>query len=152
MDNSTQSTPALLPQDPIGQISALPYTALDESKDEIRLITFLPQSHESDLIHCTLETVSLKSFSPDYRKYIATSTLPMATKRKTLVNWTREIYPPKWWPRLEKGTMDNHVAPIEGYCFTYLFNSGWLMLRSKDSGQYFILNSDNTEHLPLFCR
>ena len=112
MDNSTQSTPALLPQDPIGQISALPYTALDESKDEIRLITFLPQSHESDLIHCTLETVSLMSFSPDYHKYITTSILPAATKRKTLANWARETYPPKWWAKLEKGTMDNHVAPI----------------------------------------
>jgi hypothetical protein len=76
---------------PKEETPALSYFPLDEDKDEIRLITFTNESNESDLVHCNLETVSLKFHTPEYRKFESTLG-PRVSKRKVLDNWAHLHY------------------------------------------------------------
>jgi hypothetical protein len=62
------------------------YSSLDEEEDEIRLINILPYVRRGSLVCCTLETVSLKSLTPEYREFMDASS---TTGRKRVVDWTR---------------------------------------------------------------
>jgi hypothetical protein len=42
---------------------------LNEKKDEIRLFTLLPKSRGTGVVHCTLETQSLKAFTSEERTF-----------------------------------------------------------------------------------
>ena len=69
------------------------YAPLDEDREEIRLITFPPSNEPGDLemdwshdlVHCHLETVSLKDVSPGFEEFVkARSVKP---RRKLLADW-----------------------------------------------------------------
>jgi Heterokaryon incompatibility protein (HET) len=47
---------------------------LDESLDEVRVLSILPESSESPLIHCRLTTVSLQHFTAAYRAHAPSAT------------------------------------------------------------------------------
>ena len=70
----------------------LQYTPLDESKNEIRLITILPKSLDSDEIHCTLETKSLNSITPQYKDFLSSSNTPIVNARKAVADWARSHF------------------------------------------------------------
>jgi hypothetical protein len=73
------------PQDQAVPIS---YSPLDEDQDEIRLVTLLPVSKSSPLVNCALETVSLKSVTPEYKTFILESDYSTSmNSRKMALNW-----------------------------------------------------------------
>jgi hypothetical protein len=85
-DSSSSTDPTHAPTPPptnftVGDIT---YTRLDESSNQIRLINILPQDGDSSLVRCTLETVSLKSYSAEYHSFIPTCT---STGRKRVIDW-----------------------------------------------------------------
>lgn len=63
------------------------YSRLDESRDEIRLITLSPLSNEFDLVDCKLETVSLADLTLDYRNFILSFDNSGLGARKTIRKW-----------------------------------------------------------------
>ncbi|TVY16139.1 Heterokaryon incompatibility protein 6, OR allele [Lachnellula arida] len=65
------------------------YSTLDESRDEIRLITLSPLRNEFDLVHCKLETVSLADLTPGYRTFILSSDDSGLGARKTIRKWSQ---------------------------------------------------------------
>ncbi|TVY91155.1 Heterokaryon incompatibility protein 6,OR allele [Lachnellula willkommii] len=65
------------------------YSRLDESRDEIRLITLSPLPNEFDLVHCKLETVSLADITPEYRTFTLSSDDSSLGARKTIRKWSQ---------------------------------------------------------------
>ena len=78
----------------------MPYLKLDDSKNEIRLITVLPQLCEREPVRCRLETRSLSQLSETYAEYIASSTNANLSRRKATLEWRQ---------RLQGSDTDNHV-------------------------------------------
>ncbi|KAF5988487.1 heterokaryon incompatibility protein or allele [Fusarium bulbicola] len=72
------------PQESSSERSRL-YRPLDENSDEIRLLTLLPKSRETGVPHCTLETYSLKAFTPQHLHFLSTSA--NLGKRRTTSQW-----------------------------------------------------------------
>jgi hypothetical protein len=67
---------------------ASPYWPLDNTKDEIRLITIEPLL-SGGLVRCYLSTASLKDFTPEYQYFIQASGLVGQSARRVLPKWTR---------------------------------------------------------------
>jgi hypothetical protein len=63
------------------------YSPLNEDEDEIRLINLLAYAPRSSLLHCTLETISLKSLTTEYRNFMSISSL---IGRKLAARWRNE--------------------------------------------------------------
>jgi hypothetical protein len=59
---------------------------LSVDRDEIRLITILPKSPNSELIECNLETVSLLEKTEEYENFIQTYSTPIRV-RLLLSRW-----------------------------------------------------------------
>jgi hypothetical protein len=79
-------------QDKLGDVtflgsSGISYTVLDESKDEIRLLKLLPQSRDSEFVHCQLETLSLASCTQEYQEFLADAEVANLTRRKAAQEW-----------------------------------------------------------------
>ena len=87
---------------------AILYVPLNEDKDEIRLISFPPEFRQSGLVHCHLETVSLKSYTLDHQAYLS-SVSSETTKRKVLADWARI----QGLPNSGDDAMDSRV-PLSG--------------------------------------
>ena len=62
----------------------LEYSQLNEIEDEIRSISISPYVARSSLISCTLHTVSLRSFTPEYKRFLAGSS---PAGRKRVADW-----------------------------------------------------------------
>ncbi|KAH8659225.1 heterokaryon incompatibility protein-domain-containing protein [Tricladium varicosporioides] len=60
------------------------YSPLSEDEDEVRLITIAPYVPRLLLVECTLETLSLKAFTLEYRNFSSNS---KCTGRKRVVEW-----------------------------------------------------------------
>ncbi|KAG5802093.1 hypothetical protein H9Q74_013503 [Fusarium xylarioides] len=71
------------------------YQPLDENSDEIRLLTLLPKSRKTGIPHCTLETYSLKAFTPQYLHFLSTSGVANLGKRRTRSQWIRSRIAPE---------------------------------------------------------
>ncbi|KAG5752176.1 hypothetical protein H9Q70_005185 [Fusarium xylarioides] len=71
------------------------YQPLDENSDEIRLLTLLPKSRKTGIPHCTLETYSLKTFTPQYLHFLSTSGVANLGKRRTTSQWIRSRIAPE---------------------------------------------------------
>jgi hypothetical protein len=94
------------------------YSPLDEDKEEIRLITFPRESRESGLVHCNLETVPLKPYSPEYQRY-TTALNSRASKRRVLATWTRARCLSRLSANQDQDAMDNRIPVTEGYRFPW---------------------------------
>jgi hypothetical protein len=92
-------------------VGDIAYTSLDESSDQIRLINVLPGDGESALVRCTLETVSLKSYSTKYQGFISTYT---STGRKRVIDWN--MLHPSFSSSYE---MENHVPTSSSHRFAW---------------------------------
>jgi hypothetical protein len=68
----------------------LTYSPLNEAEDEIRLVKIAPYALRDSLVHCTLETVSLRAFTPSYQAFASQSN---STGRKRVVDWKHAHYP-----------------------------------------------------------
>ncbi|VUC31677.1 unnamed protein product [Clonostachys rosea] len=62
------------------------YQPLDESIDEIRLLTLLPESC-SGVLYCRLDTCSLKAFTPDYQAFLSAIETSGVSKRGCTSKW-----------------------------------------------------------------
>ncbi|KAF5577137.1 heterokaryon incompatibility het-6 [Fusarium pseudocircinatum] len=82
------------PQESSSEMSRL-YHPLDENSDEIRLLTLLPKSRKTGIPHCTLETYSLKEFTPQYLHFLSTSGVANLGKRRTTSQWIRSRIAPE---------------------------------------------------------
>ena len=100
------------------KIPVISYIPLNDDNDEIRLITFARESRESNLVHCNLETVSLKSYNPEYQLYISALS-STASKRKFLANWVRMRCPPRAVAKTGQDAMENRVPRSNGYRFLW---------------------------------
>jgi len=72
------------------------YSSLNEAEDEIRLVTISPCTPRGSLIHCTLETVSLRAFTAKYQTFASHSS---STGRKQVLDWKQAHSPSKEEPR-----------------------------------------------------
>jgi len=63
------------------------YADLDESRDEIRLLTLLPESRAAGVIHCTLQTHSLADFTPEYQRFVSDPDVETQGKRTITSRW-----------------------------------------------------------------
>jgi len=61
------------------------YSLLNEDEDEVRLITILPYVARLSLVECTLEILSLKALTAEYRDFSSASNYK---GRKQVVEWT----------------------------------------------------------------
>ncbi|KAF5983611.1 heterokaryon incompatibility het-6 [Fusarium coicis] len=82
------------PQESSSEMNRL-YYPLDENSDEIRLLTLLPKSRKTGVPHCTLETYSLKAFTPQYLHFLSTSGVANLGKRRTTSQWIRSRIAPE---------------------------------------------------------
>ena len=78
---------------------SLPYLPLDESKDEIRLITLFPKStrrsrSRSEVVQCKLETRSLKSYTREYEVFTSSPSFTSLSKHISRINWSQSQYQP----------------------------------------------------------
>lgn len=69
----------------------LSYTELDESKDEIRLLTLLPAVN-SGIVHCKLEAWSLTALRPEFEGFKSSAESKFSSKRKVIADWARSQY------------------------------------------------------------
>ncbi len=115
MDNATSSH--LLTRGIKKKIPATAYLPLEDN-NEIRLIAFVSRSTESSLVHCYLETVSLKSYTPEYQTY-ASSLSSRVSKRKVLTNWARKRSPATRIGEPDHDAIINYVPVTEGYRFLW---------------------------------
>ena len=99
-------------------ISAIAYSPLNEENEEIRLITFVHGSGDTNLIHCNLETVSLKSYNAEYQSHISASS-STASKRHVLTNWVHKRYPSRPLGKEDQNVMDNHIPAAADYRFLW---------------------------------
>jgi hypothetical protein len=67
----------------------LPYEPLDESRDEIRLLTLLPKLRDTrkEIVRCRLKTVSLAAFTSEHEAFISSSSFSALDKHKSILNW-----------------------------------------------------------------
>ncbi|KAF2434246.1 HET-domain-containing protein [Tothia fuscella] len=72
------------------------YHPLDEKKDEIRLLTISPKSSDSELIHCNLQTHSLKDYTENYQYFLVHSKNVASSKRQLLTKWARKEFMPEF--------------------------------------------------------
>jgi hypothetical protein len=63
-----------------------PYRPLDDTKDEIRLVTIEPLQFDR-IVRCHLSTASLKEFQPEYSSFMLASGLAGHSIRRVLPNW-----------------------------------------------------------------
>jgi hypothetical protein len=68
------------------QIWQSPYRPLDDSRDEIRLVTIKPLQSDG-IVRCHLSTASLKEFRPGYLSFIHASGLVGHSARRVLPKW-----------------------------------------------------------------
>jgi hypothetical protein len=68
---------------------------LNEKKDEIRLLTLLPKSRETGVVHCTLETKSLKAFTSEYRDFLSLPGVTDLSERKAISQWAQKRIVPE---------------------------------------------------------
>jgi len=68
---------------------ALPYKPLDESKDEIRLLTLLPKLQHTlfEVVQCRLDTRSLSSFTKQYEAFTSLPSPSSLNKHRFMVKW-----------------------------------------------------------------
>ena len=109
--SSTNSTDTPTPTPPYFTIGNIAYTSLDETSDQIRLINALPSDGESSLVRCTLETVSLKSYSTEYQDFISTC---MSTGRKRVIDWSTLHTSPS-----SNDVMENYAPTPSSHRFTW---------------------------------
>lgn len=85
-DRTTQTNhcPPLQPRLFNPKTSTISYSPLDEDLDEIRLISILPHSGDSKLVHCNVEIVSLKAFT---RNTKASSPGPAQRQGASEIQW-----------------------------------------------------------------
>lgn len=67
------------------------YQRLDESQDQTRVVSILPEGVEDERLRCSIETVSLVDYNSSY-KGPAQDVTPTINKRDQLAQWWREIY------------------------------------------------------------
>jgi len=72
--------------------TATSYSPLDDERDEIRLISLFPCAAESDLVRCTVETVSLRALTPEYQSFLSSSGPTVGGKRNRMKLWA-EVQP-----------------------------------------------------------
>lgn len=75
---------------------AVTYFPLDREKQEIRLLTLLPISRRTNIIHCTVTTHSLKDFSASYLKYLRSKNERARTDRRSASKWMAWCTMPGW--------------------------------------------------------
>ncbi|KAF2113551.1 heterokaryon incompatibility protein-domain-containing protein [Lophiotrema nucula] len=66
------------------------YRRLDAKKKEIRLLRVLPQTKDSQVVHCHLETHSLKDLSLDFEQFRSSNTSHRLDKEEFGQKWTEE--------------------------------------------------------------
>lgn len=93
--------------------SVISYSPLNEYQDEIRLINILPYTGDTALVHCTLSTVSLKAHTPEYEKFLSTSSSSPGSKRERLGNWAPIPSAPK------SMIMDKHIPTKSQYRYVW---------------------------------
>lgn len=94
---------------PSGAIAVdLTYSLLNEDEEEIRLMNILPYASRSSLLRCTLETVSLKSLTTEYRNFMSMS---RSTGRKLVVHWNRL--------QTSAASLDKHDSINSSHRFTW---------------------------------
>ncbi|KAK4445126.1 heterokaryon incompatibility protein [Podospora aff. communis PSN243] len=73
------------------------YQPLDEGKDEFRLLTLLPESRSTGVVHCTLRTCSLGAYTPEYLSFLRTfgSSNANPSKRNTTSTWIQSRLQPQ---------------------------------------------------------
>jgi len=118
MEMNCQSASLIANSSYKNQSSTIHYSPLNEDENEIRLISFAPESMESSLVHCNLVTVSLQSYTPDYETY-ASSLILNSTKRKVLANWVSTKYPKEYLANLEEDDMNSRVPIPRAYRFQW---------------------------------
>ncbi|KAH8742513.1 heterokaryon incompatibility protein-domain-containing protein [Diaporthe sp. PMI_573] len=70
------------------------YGSLDDTKDEVRLLTLDPESRSLGLIHCTLETHSLTAFTADYQIFRSGPGMGSLGKRAATSQWSQSRLAP----------------------------------------------------------
>jgi len=95
------------------------YSNLDESKDEIRLITLFPLSDDSELVRCGLETVSLTSINPQYKAFVSSLDTTGLTGRKIVHNWSLSRNADEKPAALSEDEQHNRVPSESSYRFNW---------------------------------
>lgn len=67
-------------------IVVMEYSPLNDTYDQIRLLTILPEVDFSNPVHCTVQTVSLQDLTPNYRHFLS-CVGQVASKRQLLSQW-----------------------------------------------------------------
>lgn len=96
-----------------------PYSPLNYNEDEIRLVTFLPQTSETDLVRCNLETVSLKSLVPEYKDFVSLSNPTKEHRRKVVADWFHAQYRVISDTQPRSRTVENRIPIRASYRFMW---------------------------------
>jgi hypothetical protein len=64
------------------------YCQLGDKREEVRLLTLQPNSHEAGIIQCSLEIYALDDFKPEYRQFLATSADAGLSRHQKISLWT----------------------------------------------------------------
>lgn len=64
------------------------YSPLNDTWDQIRLLTILPEVDYSNPVHSTMQIVSLQDLTPDYQQFLS-RVGQVASKRQLLSRWLR---------------------------------------------------------------
>ena len=94
------------------------YSPLEETKDEIRLLTILPESLGSPVVHCKLETLSLSSLSTKYQDYTVLHA-PDPSKRRYLAGWRKFCATSDKASDVSQDTITSHIPPPECYRYSW---------------------------------
>lgn len=84
------------------------YSPLNPAADEIRLLTLEP-CLLGDILHCHLETISLKDTIPEYASFISSNNLSSQTPRQIKRQWMRSdcLHPAQHMFHLKADEIDN---------------------------------------------
>lgn len=95
------------------------YSRLDESKDNIRLITLLPKALRSNIVRCKLETRSLASLNPEYEDFLSNSDASILSRRRVIAEWSRSRCPAEQGLVPGGDPMHNRVPTAACYRFMW---------------------------------
>lgn len=97
----------------------LGYDPLVESQEEIRLLNVFKQDSDTDLVRCSLATVSLKANTAEYQDFLSRYVPVHQKKRETMETWTRRHNPSTSTQTTDANYMINYIPSKENYRFTW---------------------------------
>lgn len=70
------------------------YSPLNDADKEIRVLSLLPESRQTGIIHANLETYSLRAFTKEYQDFLSTECTGLS-RRKAAILWAQEETKPQ---------------------------------------------------------